>query len=493
MSNDLIIETQSLTKRYGSHVALADLNLKVRQGATGLLGPNGAGKSTFLKTILGLIQATSGSGSVLGHDIRAEADRIRSRIGYMAEYEAMSGKMTAYDQVRYSGELLGMNVDAAISRAHEALDYVGLGEQRYRKVETYSTGMKQAAKLACALIHDPEMIIADEPTNGLDLASREFMLTTLDQVVKQGGRSVIMASHLMDDVERVCDRMVLLHGGRLVAQGRIEDLKGIDREVEVQIVGHLTGFVDALRAKGRSVRSMGRTVRAICDDEGVHDDILRSAVETGTQIRRLRDHEASLEDLFIVIMERLGYGVKRTDDLGQRGLDARSVDVPSTTEGVDPVTESVRVDDAEFLGESGAKVTGLSPMEVAWAPEGVEGQGAIAPTMVGAQIFEQVYRPWRGTLNPRWARNYAIFRHHALGLVSNSHYPWGWVARIVLILVTFASVVNLGLVLISGLTQNFEFHSIFEPRVTTSTLMSSVSCQGTPSTIRSRRRCSPVG
>ena len=111
MSNDLIIETQSLTKRYGSHVALADLNLKVRQGATGLLGPNGAGKSTFLKTILGLIQATSGSGSVLGHDIRAEADRIRSRIGYMAEYEAMSGKMTAYDQVRYSGELLGMNVD----------------------------------------------------------------------------------------------------------------------------------------------------------------------------------------------------------------------------------------------------------------------------------------------------------------------------------------------------------------------------------------------
>lgn len=333
VSNDLIIETQSLTKRYGSHVALADLNLKVRQGATGLLGPNGAGKSTFLKTILGLIQATSGSGSVLGHDIRTEADRIRSRIGYMAEYEAMSGKMTAYDQVRYSGELLGMNVDAAISRAHEALDYVGLGEQRYRKVETYSTGMKQAAKLACALIHDPEMIIADEPTNGLDLASREFMLTTLDQVVKQGGRSVIMASHLMDDVERVCDRMVLLHGGRLVAQGRIEDLKGIDREVEVQIVGHLTGFVDALRAKGRSVRSMGRTVRVICDDEGVHDDILRSAVETGTQIRRLRDHEASLEDLFIVIMERLGYGVKRTDDLGQRGLDARSVDVPSTTEG----------------------------------------------------------------------------------------------------------------------------------------------------------------
>ena len=128
---------------------------------------------------------------------------------------------------------------------------------------------------------------------------------------------------------------------------------------------------------------------------------------------------------------------------------------------MDPVTESVRADDAEFLGESGAKVTGLSPMEAAWAPEGVEGQGAIAPTMVGAQIFEQVYRPWRGTLNPRWARNYAIFRHHALGLVSNSHYPWGWVTRIVLILVTFASVVNLGLVLISGLTQNFEFHSIF--------------------------------
>ena len=133
-------------------------------------------------------------------------------------------------------------------------------------------------------------------------------------------------------------------------------------------------------------------------------------------------------------MERLGYGVKRTDDLGQRGLDARSVDVPSTTEGMDPVTESVRADDAEFLGESGAKVTGLSPMEVAW-PQRASKAGAIAPTMVGAQIFEQVYRPWRGTLNPRWARNYAIFRHHAwFGL--QQPLSMGLGTRIVLILVT---------------------------------------------------------
>ena len=150
--NEYIIETTDLSKSYGPHVALENLNLKVRKGATGLLGPNGAGKSTFLKTILGLIQATSGDGTVLGHDIRTEGAAIRSRIGYMPEYDALNPDMEAIYQVKYSGELLGMNPVVAMSRAHEVLQYVGLGEQRYRNIGSFSTGMKQATKLACSII-----------------------------------------------------------------------------------------------------------------------------------------------------------------------------------------------------------------------------------------------------------------------------------------------------------------------------------------------------
>ena len=168
MVKDLIIESTNLTKAYGPHIALDSLNIKIEEGATGLLGPNGAGKSTFLKTILGLIQLTSGEGKVLGYDVRTQGNLIRQNIGYMPEYDALNPSMDAIHQVKYSGELIGMNPAVALQRAHQALDYVGLGEQRYREVESFSTGMKQATKLACALIHDPKLIIADEPSNGLD-------------------------------------------------------------------------------------------------------------------------------------------------------------------------------------------------------------------------------------------------------------------------------------------------------------------------------------
>ena len=197
MDDDLIIKTSNLTKSYGPHVALRNLNISVPKGATGLLGPNGAGKSTFLKTILGLIQATEGEGYVMGLDIRTQGDAIRSRIGYMPEYDSLNPDMEAIHQVRYSGELLGMNPTIALARAHETLQYVGLGEQRYRNIGSYSTGMKQATKLACALIHDPELIIADEPSNGLDITARDYMIQTLTNTVKNGNRSVLMASCLL--------------------------------------------------------------------------------------------------------------------------------------------------------------------------------------------------------------------------------------------------------------------------------------------------------
>ena len=305
MERELIIESTALTKAY----------VKIEKGSTGLLGPNGAGKSTFLKTILGLIQLTSGEGKVLGFDIRTQGDQIRQRIGYMPEYDALNPGMDAIHQVRYSGELIGMNPNIALQRAHQALEYVGLGEQRYRQVSTFSTGMKQATKLACALIHDPAMIIADEPSNGLDAKAREFMLNTLETTVNEGQRSVLMASHLMDDVERVCENIVLLHKGKLAAQGKIEDLKAIDKEVEIHVWGSPGKMEETLKDRGMKVRREGRVMRVGHNGENTYNDILQAAADIGTQVRRMHEHEATLEDLFLVIMERLGHDVKSSEDL----------------------------------------------------------------------------------------------------------------------------------------------------------------------------------
>ncbi len=315
MVKELIIESIDLTKAYGPHIALDSLNIQIQKGATGLLGPNGAGKSTFLKTILGLIQLTSGEGKVLGYDVRTQGNLIRQNIGYMPEYDALNPSMDAIHQVKYSGELIGMNPSVALQRAHQALDYVGLGEQRYREVESFSTGMKQATKLACALIHDPKLIIADEPSNGLDAKAREFMLNTLDITVNEGQRSVLMASHLMDDVERVCENIVLLHKGKLAAQGKIEDLKAIDKEVEIHVWGSPAKMEETLKDRGMKVRREGRVMRIGHVGDETYDSILKAAADVGTQVRRMHDHEATLEDLFLVIMERLGHEVKSSEDL----------------------------------------------------------------------------------------------------------------------------------------------------------------------------------
>ncbi len=315
MERELIIQSTALTKAYGPHVALDSLDIKIERGATGLLGPNGAGKSTFLKTILGLIQLTSGDGEVLGYNIKTQGEKIRQKIGYMPEYDALNPGMEAIHQVRYSGELIGMNPSIALQRAHQALEYVGLGEQRYRKVSTFSTGMKQATKLACALIHDPSLIIADEPSNGLDATAREFMLNTLETTVNMGQRSVLMASHLMDDVERVCENIVLLHKGKLAAQGKIEDLKAIDREVEIHVWGSANKMEETLSDRGMKVRREGRVMRVGHTGDETYNHILQAAADVGTQVRRMHDHEASLEDLFLVIMERLGHEIKGSEDL----------------------------------------------------------------------------------------------------------------------------------------------------------------------------------
>ena len=326
MTEEWLIETHNLVKNYGEHVALDNINLKVNHGATGLLGPNGAGKSTLIKTVLGLIQLTSGGGRVLGYDIATEGDRIRQRIGYMPEYDCLTPSMEAIHQVRYSGELLGMNPTVAMQRAHEVLEYVGLRDQRYRDIASFSTGMEQATKLACALIHDPELLIIDEPTNGLDQTARGFMLDTLDQIVQQGGRSIIMSSHLMDDVERICERIVMIHQGQVIAQGRIEDLKAIDREIEISVWGGASRIESKMTDMGMKVRRTGRVMRIVRESEDTYNHILQAAAATEVQVRRMEDHEPSLEDLFLVIMDRLGFQVKSSADLLNRETETPAMD-----------------------------------------------------------------------------------------------------------------------------------------------------------------------
>ena len=311
-----VITAKGLRKMYGPHLALDDINLEIPRGAVGILGPNGAGKSTLFKCLLGLITTTSGEGSVLGLDIRTQGEQIRSKIGYMPEYNALDPNLFAVDQVRYSGELLGMNSKNATQRAHEVLEYVGLKDQRYRKIETFSTGMLQATKLACALVPDPDILICDEPTNGLDQRARGFMLQTLNRTVREGKRSVLMSSHVMDDVQDLCDSIVMIHKGRIVVQSSIEDLvQQVDKEIEMVIWGGASKMESELSSMGLENRRLGRVIRIKMESESTVEKALQAAVSAGVQVRQMKEYEPDLEDIFLLVMDKLGAQIKGTEDL----------------------------------------------------------------------------------------------------------------------------------------------------------------------------------
>ncbi len=315
-NNDFVIETNNLCKMYGPHLALDNINLKIKSGAIGVLGPNGAGKSTLFKCILGLIQTTSGSGKVLNHDIKTEGELIRSKIGYMPEYDALDPGLTAIDQVRYSGEILGMNTDVATQRAHEVLEYVGLKDQRYRKIETFSTGMKQATKLACAIIHDPLILICDEPTNGLDKRARKFMLDTLRRTAVEGKRTVLMSSHVMEDVQEVCESILMIYKGKVVIQKSLDELVGqVDKEIEITIWGGASKLHKELEKRNFSVRRLGRILRITLIDENTITEIIKAAADCKVQVRQLKEYTPDLEDIFLLIMDKLGAEIKGTSEL----------------------------------------------------------------------------------------------------------------------------------------------------------------------------------
>jgi ABC-2 type transport system ATP-binding protein len=225
MPSEVVIETRALSKVFGQQRALDGLDLRVTRGAIGLLGPNGAGKSTFMKCLLQLQPITSGSARLLGHDVGKRGREIRKRVGYTPEQDCHIPGMVGCEFVTYCAQLCGLPFQVARQRAHEMLDFVGMGQERYRKVDTYSTGMRQRLKLAQAIVHDPEIVFLDEPTNGLDPKGQEQILELVQSLWTTYGITVVLSSHLLRDVDRICEQIIIIARGRVLVHDTLENLK----------------------------------------------------------------------------------------------------------------------------------------------------------------------------------------------------------------------------------------------------------------------------
>lgn len=254
---DHIFETTGLGKTYGIQQVLADVSLRVPPGTIGLLGPNGAGKTTLIKCLLNLEPPTSGSATVLGCATAANNRKSREKVGYSPEQDCHISGMAGCEYVTYCGQLSGMSFRKARQRAHEILDLVGMGQERYRLIDTYSTGMKQRVKLAQALVHDPELVILDEPTNGLDPSGREHILRLIGSLWHEFGISVVICSHLLHDVDRICDRVIIIAGGRVRENDTLANLKARRRRtVEVAPSSAIERFVSAFESSGLAVEKL---------------------------------------------------------------------------------------------------------------------------------------------------------------------------------------------------------------------------------------------
>jgi len=297
----MLFRLDSVTKTYGKVTALRELSVETAPGAVGLLGPNGAGKTTLIRTLLGLISIDSGTGQVLGMDIRKRRLDIRQAVGFMPEDECLFPAVPGIGFVAYAGELCGMASSDAMQRAHEVLNYVGLDEARYRPVESYSTGMKQRLKLAAAIVHDPRLLILDEPTNGMDPAGRQEMIDLASDLAHGKGMSLIFSSHLLPDVEAVCDHVVVLGRGALLAQGAIKQLKqGHPGAYEVRLKGDYVRFAERLGAAGGESHEREDDILQVQLRDGQPPETLwRIAADVGAQIRYLRPQRSSLEEVFL--------------------------------------------------------------------------------------------------------------------------------------------------------------------------------------------------
>jgi ABC-2 type transport system ATP-binding protein len=304
-----VIDLTDLSVTFGRRPILQNLRGELRGRAIGLLGPNGAGKTTLIHTLLGFHSPSSGTAHIFGRDIITDAKDIRSLIGYMPERDSFIARMSAVRFVRLMAELSGLPGEAALERAHEALFYVGLGEARYRSLDTYSLGMKQLAKLAQAIVHGPKLIFLDEPTNGLDPPARARMIKLVREIRDSGKANIVLSSHLLRDVEECCEEILILKDGRLVQYCNLEEERRSNRRfLLLETRGDHAGFVDAVGNLGCECAITGdHRIKIVLQEDVEVRDLYRIAADHDVQIRRLSYKRDSLEDIFLKAMEN-GHG-----------------------------------------------------------------------------------------------------------------------------------------------------------------------------------------
>jgi ABC-2 type transport system ATP-binding protein len=310
---ELVIETRNLTKRFGGVLALDNLNLEVPPAAIGLLGPNGAGKTTLIRLLLGLSRPTSGSASLLGMDTRADSIRIRERVGYMPESDVLPSNATAADFVGHMAEMSGIPKVHARQRAADVLYQVGLDEERYRLIKGFSTGMKQRVKLAQAVVHDPSLVFLDEPTAGMDPPGRDAMLELIVRVYRMMRMTVVLSSHILEDIERVCDYVIIINGGKLVLSRPIGKTAVDSHEIVVRFSGDARQFIDRLATYG--VHEVRLATKGLITpfpelivrhgNDAVYDAIRDTADDLKAPLRSLRSRAHSLEEVYL---EAVGAG-----------------------------------------------------------------------------------------------------------------------------------------------------------------------------------------
>lgn len=292
-----LISVEHLGKRYGNVVALQDVTLGIAEGITGLLGENGAGKSTLIKILLGLLEPSSGTVSVLGESATG-AIGARARLGYMPEHDCLPSHVSAAEFLTHMAEVSGLPPSTARTRAADTLRHTGLFEERYRAMGGYSTGMKQRVKLGQALVHDPAYVLLDEPTAGLDPVGREEMLALIRKTHREFGISVLVSSHLMSDVERTCDRIVVLQGGRLVQSGEVGQFTQDTEKVFLEVDARREELVAALQRRGVVVTVAGGGLVIEGQESALYDQVRDALVEAEAPLRRLAPQRHALTELF---------------------------------------------------------------------------------------------------------------------------------------------------------------------------------------------------
>jgi ABC-2 type transport system ATP-binding protein len=300
-----VIELDGLNVNLGGRPILKELRGNLRGRAIGLLGPNGAGKTTLIHTLLGFYPVTSGAARIFGQDITNEAKGIRTLIGYMPERDSFIAKMSCVHFVRLMAELSGLPAEAALERAHEALFYVGLGEARYRTLDTYSLGMKQLAKLAQAIVHGPRLIFLDEPTNGLDPPARQRMIRLIREIRDSGRAHIVLSSHLLLDVEECCEEILILKDGRIATYCNLEEERRSNQKfLMLETRGDQHAFAEAVGKLGCEYALTGDHRLKVVLQQGTEiRDLYRIAAQHQVQIRRLNYKRDSLEDIFLKAME----------------------------------------------------------------------------------------------------------------------------------------------------------------------------------------------